>query len=466
MVLTKEQNTDGESTETISTVSNKKVLSIYDIHTKLKRNLILIILGLFGFLYMFDEIIYVPALSTMIKDFNTTKTLGSATVGVYLFAISVSSLIWGTISDYYRRKLLLTLGLTIFILSTIGGYFSPNIYVFLVCRALQGCTISLALIVGLATIADIFQPDHRGRAYGVFYALYFCAIVCGPIIGGTVAQYFGWRTTLLVVAIISFSLLVIYILIVPETQQYYVICMYQNKHKITLLEADQVSPPKLTNPCQPLFYLGDPEMLPYFFVILWGYVGFNCGLLLASTQMSKVPYSYNESTIGLLYVPLGMGIISGSIIGGKLSDRAAQKSFQGSNILEGRMVPGLILSILRPVGFLIYGWSLRYNVNILVLVLGQVLFTFGEGATRPGVLSYITVKYQQNAAGITAINNFFQQLVTSIVLTFIESILDAMGTGWFFTILAFLNILTTVIGAVTIYRNFRLSKNSERRSLL
>ena len=63
----------------------------------------------------FDELIYAPALSTIVTDFNTTSTLGVPSISLYV----------------------LTLGLCCLILSSIGCYLSPNIYVFLMFPALQ-----------------------------------------------------------------------------------------------------------------------------------------------------------------------------------------------------------------------------------------------------------------------------------------------------------------------------------------
>jgi multidrug resistance protein len=446
--------------------AEEKTLSIYDIHTKSKKNLVLLILSLLGFLSTFDEVIYLPALSQIIKGFNTTETVGSITVSLYLFTISFSSLIWGALLDYYRRKPPTIIGLGAFILFSAGCYVSSNIYVFLACRALQGCTISVTLVVGQATIADMFQPDYRGRAYGIFFAFYFSAVFLGPTIGGILSEYYGWRSTFLTVTIISFILLICYVLIVPETKQYDVICMYRNQRKITLLEADQVSPPKLTNPCSPLFYLSDATILPYAFVLLCGFIAANCGCLVASIELAKTPYSYRESIIGILYIPLGVAVLSGSLIGGKVSDQIANKSFLVSKILEGRIVPGLIFSILAPVGLIIFGWALQYGVNVSVLILGQILFGFGVGAIRPGIMSYFTIKYQEHAASINSANTFLQQIVTSIVLTFIGQGVQAINTGWFFTIIAVCNILTTVIAAVIICRKIILSKNPEKKLLL
>ncbi|CAF3854313.1 unnamed protein product [Rotaria sordida] len=444
----------------------KKMLSIYDIHTKSKKNLLLAILSLLGALSTFDEVVYVPALPALIRDLNITKTLALISVSLYLLGISLSSLIWGMLLDYYGRKWATTFGFIAFIPTLVGCYFSPNICVFFIFRALQGCLVSLILVAGQGTIADIYHPSERGTAYGIFFAFYFAAVFLASIVGGQLAEHYGWRSTFLSVTIISVVVFISYVLVVPETHQYQVICMYQNQRNITLLESDQVSPPKLTNPCLPLLYLGDCTVIPYVFVLVCGFITLNCGYMLFSPDVSKPPYSYRESTIGILLLPHSIAILSGSVIGGKLSDLVTKKSFQLSTIPEERIVPGLILFVLVPIGSIIYGWSIQSGVHVSVLILGQILYAFGQGASRPGILAYYTIKYQEHAASINSANNFLQQLTTSIVIALAEKIVLVIDNGWFFTVLAVCNLLATIFAAIIIYRKVRLSTNPEKKTLL
>lgn len=44
------------------------------------------------------DTIYLPALHSLVKDFNTTETMGAASVALYMFAVGVTALIWGPFS--------------------------------------------------------------------------------------------------------------------------------------------------------------------------------------------------------------------------------------------------------------------------------------------------------------------------------------------------------------------------------
>ena len=452
--------------EACNIANAKQKLSIYDTLGESKRKIILFIISIAGFLSVFDELIYVPALPAMIKDFKTTETLGFFTIGVYLFGSSLSSLIWGSLSDYYGRKPIITFGLFFLTLSSTGCYFSPNIYVFLVFRSLQGFLVSVTVVVGLGTLSDIYRPDDRGSAYGIFYAFFSLAAFGAPVIGGQISEHYSWRAIFLLVTIISFVLLLTYVLIVPETQQFKVICAYQNRKGITLLESSQVSKPIITDMYLPLLYFGDLSIFPYVLVLVSGYLASNCDPALLSIELSKPPYSYHANTVGMLFMPLAVIYLAASIVGGKLSDLVAVKSFEISKILEGRMIPGIILSILVPVGLTTYGWAAQYGMNISVLIIAQMLFLVGHAAVRPGILSYLTIKHQNNAGSINSYINFAQGIVTSVVLTSIGRLLNTVHDGPTFTILAIFNLLSTVIAGAVIYKKFISSRNSETQLLL
>ncbi|CAF3689739.1 unnamed protein product, partial [Adineta steineri] len=324
--------------------SKQNLPTIYDTYTKFKKNSILLIISSLGFLANFDELVYLPALHMVVQDLHTTDTLGLLTTSVYVLGNSFGGLIWGVLSDCYGRKSVMLLGLCGFVLSVASSYFSPNIHIFLVSRILQGAFICVALIVGQATIADIYPPNERGRAIAFFYAFYFMATLVGPIIGGPLSYRFGWRSTFIVVEILTIVLFILYVLLVPETHQYIIICKY-HKTGTKLLEYDLLVKPKLQNPCSTLAYLKETTILPYVFLLAIGYMSMNVAQTFASIELSKVPYDYKPDLIGMLYIPISIAAFSGSIIGGILSDYTAVRYTTTLKIDEGHVVPALLFCI-------------------------------------------------------------------------------------------------------------------------
>lgn len=65
----------------------------------------------------------------------------------------------------------------------------------IVMRMLAGGAAASVQAVGAGTIADIWESRERGRAMGVFYLGPLCGPLLAPIIGGILAQSWGWRST-------------------------------------------------------------------------------------------------------------------------------------------------------------------------------------------------------------------------------------------------------------------------------
>ncbi|CAF4067842.1 unnamed protein product [Adineta steineri] len=432
--------------------------TVYDTYTKFKKNLILIIISGLGFLCNFDELIYIPALPTVIQNLHTSETLGLLTVTVYVLGSCFGGLIWGMLTDYYGRRSIMLLGLCGFLLSVASSYFSPNIGIFLVSRVLQGAFICVTLIVGQATVADIFQPNERGRAIAFFYAFYFTGSLVGPTIGGQLSYHFSWRSTFIVVETLAIVLFILYVLFVPETHQHIIVCKYHDMGT-KLLEYDLLVKPKLQNPCSTLAYLKETTILPYVFVLAIGYMSMNVAQVIVSTELSKAPYHYKSNIIGIIYLPMAIAKFLGSIIGGILSDYAAVRYTTTSRIDEKRIIPALLFSILTPIGLIIYGWSFQYGMHVSLPVMGSILCAFGQTATRPGIYSFYTIKYQQYSANVIAANNFVQLLLTSIMLTSTPIIVESIGSGLYFTTMAVGNILATIVPAIIISRKLRLSSD-------
>jgi MFS family permease len=97
----------------------------------------------------------------------------------YRFAVGVAALFWGPFADYYGRSLTYWVSMAGFLATTLVCIFAPNIGVLIFFRALQGCCIASTVTIGNAVVADIFTPEKRGMASGVFLI---------PLVGVTLAD--------------------------------------------------------------------------------------------------------------------------------------------------------------------------------------------------------------------------------------------------------------------------------------
>lgn len=77
----------------------------------------------------------------------------------------------GYLGDRYNRKIIMFVGITIWLLAVIGcSFVTPHqFWLFMICRAIVGIGESSYSTVAPAIIADMFTSDKRSRALMIFY---------------------------------------------------------------------------------------------------------------------------------------------------------------------------------------------------------------------------------------------------------------------------------------------------------
>ncbi|CAH6723786.1 quinidine resistance protein 3 [[Candida] jaroonii] len=161
--------------------------------------------------------ILLPAIDDVVEDLNTTTILVNISVGIYLLSLGIFPLWWSSLSEKYGRRSIYLISFTLFLGFSIGSAFSPSISALIVFRVLCGGSSASVQAVGAGTIADLYPPDQRGKAMGWYYLGPLMGPFLSPIIGGAVAEAWGWRATqwVLVIAAGMADFLIIFAL--PET---------------------------------------------------------------------------------------------------------------------------------------------------------------------------------------------------------------------------------------------------------
>lgn len=91
----------------------------------------------------------------------------------------------------------------------------------IVMRILGGGAAASVQAVGAGTIADVWDVRERGKAMGIFYLGPLCGPLFAPIIGGALAEKFGWRSTQWFLAIYGGAVLVFLFFALPEVSLFY-----------------------------------------------------------------------------------------------------------------------------------------------------------------------------------------------------------------------------------------------------
>ncbi|MEZ5117706.1 MAG: MDR family MFS transporter [Candidatus Nanopelagicales bacterium] len=144
------------------------------------------------FLAALDQTIVSTALPRITSDLGGLNQLAWV-VTAYLLASTASTPIWGKISDIYGRKLMLQSAIVIFLVGSALAGASTSMGWLIVTRGIQGLGGGGLMVLVMAVIADVIPPRERGRYTGLFGAVFAVASVVGPLLGGWLVETLSWR---------------------------------------------------------------------------------------------------------------------------------------------------------------------------------------------------------------------------------------------------------------------------------
>lgn len=141
-----------------------------------------------------SETIYTPSLPDIARCLFVECSAVEHTLTIYLFGFAVGVGLWGNISDHFGRKPIVIFGFMLYVLACIGCYLSNSIESLMLFRFLQAFGGSVGSVLGQAISRDAFALHERGRVFSIIGIAMSFSPALGPVIGGHLDQYFGWKS--------------------------------------------------------------------------------------------------------------------------------------------------------------------------------------------------------------------------------------------------------------------------------
>jgi EmrB/QacA subfamily drug resistance transporter len=139
-----------------------------------------------------DQTIVATALPTIVGDLHGLDHL-SWVVTAYLLTTTLSTPLYGKISDLYGRKKIFQIAIVIFLIGSALSGLARNMDQLIAFRALQGLGGGGLMALAMAIIGDIVSPRERGRYQGYFGGVFAFASIGGPLAGGFFVDHLTWR---------------------------------------------------------------------------------------------------------------------------------------------------------------------------------------------------------------------------------------------------------------------------------
>jgi EmrB/QacA subfamily drug resistance transporter len=134
------------------------------------------------------------ALPSIGKDLNANAINLGWVISSFILSSAIFLLPFGKLGDIVGRKKVFTVGIMLFTISSFLIIFTGSITSLIILRIFQGISSSMIFGTSLAIITSVFPQGERGRAMGINITAVYLGLSGGPIIGGLLTQYFGWRS--------------------------------------------------------------------------------------------------------------------------------------------------------------------------------------------------------------------------------------------------------------------------------
>jgi DHA1 family bicyclomycin/chloramphenicol resistance-like MFS transporter len=171
---------------------------------KQKLQLILI-LGSLTALGPFSIDMYLPAFPVIAKDLNTTTENVAMSLSSFFIGISLGQLLYGPLLDRFGRKKPLVVGLSVYVLASIGCLFAASLNQLIILRAIQAIGSCAAAVASVAMVRDFFPVKDSAKIFSLLMLVVGVSPMLAPTVGSYITLYFGWHA--IFIALLALGLL-------------------------------------------------------------------------------------------------------------------------------------------------------------------------------------------------------------------------------------------------------------------
>jgi EmrB/QacA subfamily drug resistance transporter len=357
--------------------------TVPEAYTLSHREIQMVLVGLMAgsSLAALDQTIIATALPAIVGDFGGVDQLAWI-ASIYLLTSTAAMPLVGKLSDLYGRRVLFQASIVIFMLGSLLAGVSQTMGQLIAARAVQGLGAGGLVVLNFGVLADIVAPRERGKYQGYVASVWAVSSVLGPLVGGFFVDRLTWRWIFFINLPVGIAALVVTsaVLHLPRRERRPVPIDYLGAALlvagiVTLLLVTEWGGERydwLSAPIGALLVVGvglgvafvvverraaDPIIPPRLFRIptvrisaatatVFGMLMF--GTILFVPVYFQIVRGDNATNAGLLLLPQMIGILSATIIAGRLTSRTGRYKIFPLLGLSAVGLSYLVLSRIEP----------------------------------------------------------------------------------------------------------------------
>lgn len=329
--------------------------------------------------------LYLPALPTLAQAFATDAARVQLTLSVFLAGFAVAQLFYGPLSDCYGRRPVMLFGLALYLVSSLACMLATSIDALILARFFQALGACAGPVLGRAIVRDVYGPVQAARVLAYISGAMAIAPMIGPLLGGWLTVWFGWRANFAALSLFSAVQVAATFLLLGES----------NAHR----------DPGATRPRQILgnfgellsarLYLGYLLCFSFSYAALFSFISGSSFVLIELYGLS--PQWYGAS-FGFVVT----GYISGTMASGKLTLRLGPPRMVLMGALLGTAA-GTLMAVL----------ALLEVHSVWAILLPMFAFMVATGLVMPNAIGGALAPYPKMAGSASALMGFVQMSLSA-----------------------------------------------------
>lgn len=344
--------------------------------SSINRTFLILLLGILAAIGPFTIDMYLPAFGQIASDFQTDEQRVAFTLTSYFAGIAIGQLFYGPIVDKYGRKRPLIIGLSIYILASIGCAHSAGIGQLILFRLLQALGGCVGMVATNAIISDVYEKQDRAKAFSSLMLVMGVAPLIAPSVGSLLLEHSNWHFIFYFLG--AFAALVIILLVfwLPETS----IHMHRRPLQIKKISREYLA--ILKNRTFLTYTLAGSLAMS----ILFAYIS-------SASFLFQTLYQLNKTTFSILFAIVAAGLISGSTLNGLLNRRM-------HFIKIARLSASLLIGV-TALGLSIVSFYNEVPYQLIVALMFLILFLIGF--VNPNATAASLIPFTENAGTASAL---------------------------------------------------------------
>jgi len=347
--------------------------------------------------------LYLPSLPAIARAFASDTAEVQLTLSVFLAGFAASQVVYGPLSDRYGRRPVLIAGLGLYVAASLACMAAPDIGFLIAARFLQALGACAGVVLGRAVVRDVYGRERAAKALSYMSMAMALAPALGPILGGYLQVWFGWRANFLVLASFGASCLLAVFLLLPETNP---------SRDAAATRGAQMLRNYLT-------LARDPAYVGYVLVGAFAYGGIFAFISGSSFVLIDV-LGLSPDRYGLCFGAVVVGYMIGTFASGRLSLAVG---------LDRLILTGTLVGLAG--GVLALGLALSDVLGVAAVVAPTFLYLIGAGLMLPNAIAGAIGPYPTMAGTASAFLGVVQMGLAACIGIAVGHLHDGTARGMF-----------------------------------